>query len=92
MRMKWLKLMGVLLLCVYAAAIVHQILPHDPGHGNGESCPLCLLLMSVVVFVAGVVVFLQRQLMSRTIVAHTPPYSRTIWSPFSLRGPPSAPF
>lgn len=88
MRMKWLKLMGVLLLCVYAAAIVHQILPHDPCHGNGESCALCRLLMSVVVFVVYVALFLKRRIRSRTVPARTFPYSRTIWSPFSLRGPP----
>jgi hypothetical protein len=51
MRVKWPQLIGLLLLCIYAAAIVHQILPHDPSHGNGETCSLCLLLMSVVVFV-----------------------------------------
>ena len=86
--MKWLKLMGVLLLCVYAAAIVHQLLPHDPDHGNGESCSLCLLLMSVVVFVVGVALFLQRRNTFCTFPEHANPYSRTLWSPFSLRGPP----
>jgi len=88
MRVKWLKLIGILLLCVYAAAVVHQILPHDSAHGNGESCSLCLLLMSVVVFVLGVALFQQRTTISCAIGAHTPPYSRTIRSPFSLRGPP----
>ena len=88
MRMKWLQLMGVLLLCVYAAAIVHQILPHDPSHGKGESCSLCVLLMSVVVFVAGVALFLQRGIQSCAIAEHTLPYSRVVRSPYSLRGPP----
>ena len=86
--MNWLKLMGVLLLCVYAAAIVHQILPHDPCHGNGESCALCLMLVSVVILVAGVALFLKREIRCHAIATHTLPYSRTIWSPFSLRGPP----
>jgi hypothetical protein len=46
---------GILLLSVYAAAIVHQIMPHDADHGHGGSCSLCLLLVNAAVVVVGAV-------------------------------------
>ncbi len=88
MRMKWSRFMGVLLLCVYAVAIVHQILPHDADHGHGESCSLCLLLVTTAVIVAGAALVAPARVPSPTLSAPIPPCSRTLWSPFSLRGPP----
>ncbi len=88
MRMKWLQWVGLLLLCIYAAAIVHQILPHDSCHGHGESCSLCLLLVNVVVLSVGAALFLERRVLSPALCAYVPPCPRTVRSPFSLRGPP----
>ncbi len=88
MRTKWPQLVGLLLLCVYAVAIVHQLLPHDADHDHGDSCSLCLLLVSAAVIMTGAATLVRQQSLARTSAAHTPPCSRTPWSPFSLRGPP----
>ena len=88
MRDRWIKQIGLLLLCVYAAAIVHQALPHESGHGTGESCSLCLLLMSLAVFFAGVVLVQGQQRRTFATIPRVNPYSRNSKEPSSLRGPP----
>jgi len=88
MRVKWLKWVGLLLLCVYAAAVVHQMLPHDDCHGHGEACALCLLLANAALPAVCAVLVLRRRIVSPALLAPTPPSSRTPRSPFSLRGPP----
>jgi hypothetical protein len=86
--MRRTKLIGLLLLCVYAAAMVHQILPHGPGHGRGETCALCLLLTTLVVFVAGVGLVLGELCAATALIAHAGPHSERVTQPFSPRGPP----
>ncbi|NIA13330.1 MAG: hypothetical protein GWP08_04560 [Nitrospiraceae bacterium] len=36
--------LAVVLIVLYAAAVAHQVLPHDFNHGDNEPCALCLLL------------------------------------------------
>ena len=92
MRMRWMRRVGLFLLCVYAAAIAHQILPHDPGHGNGDSCSLCLLLASVVLLVLGAAFVLEQEVKTFVSPSRDLVFSRHIRQPFSLRGPPTSSF
>ena len=87
-----MKLAGLLLLGVYAAALGHQILPHDPGHGNGKFCSLCLLLSGVVLLALGVALVLQDVLKPFLPPSRGPVFSRCVRQPFSLRGPPTFSF
>lgn len=91
MYWRWMKLFGTLLLCVYAAAIFHQILPHGPAHGNGESCSLCLLLTGVTVLAACATLILAERHQTFLLVPSAEPHSRRVREPFSLRGPPLLP-
>lgn len=92
MRMRWVRAVGLFLLCVYAAAIAHEVFPHHRGDGDGDSCSLCLLLTSVVVVVCGVALVLGQRPMALAFIPHVAPFSRSVREPFSLRGPPSLPF
>ena len=89
MRTRWMKPAGLLLLCVYAAAIAHQLLPHDSSHGSGDSCSLCLLLTSVVLLALCVTLGLEHAVRALFVAAHAVVFSRQVRQPFSLRGPPS---
>ncbi len=83
--MKWAALA---LLCFYAAAMAHQVLPHHPGHGRGEACSLCQLLTSVAVAGASVVAVFIAARLAPMPVSPSFPYCRPLRQPFSLRGPP----
>ena len=87
-----MKLFGTLLLCVYGAAMLHQILPYDPGHGSGKSCSLCLLLRSVTVLAAAVAVILADGYQTFLFAPCAEPRCRRVRESFSLRGPPRLPF
>jgi hypothetical protein len=92
MYTRWMRLVGLLLLAVYTIALVHQILPHDLGHGSGEFCSLCVLLTTVAILTLATVLLVEQ---TSSVIAPRPLYlvsSRHIRHPFSLRGPPSAPF
>ena len=92
MRMRWMRVVGLLLLCVYAAAVAHQILPHHLGHGNGGSCSLCLLLTSIVLLALAVTLRLEHVLKAFLLPSHARVLSRQIQQPFSIRGPPFVSF
>ena len=89
--MRWIRLIGLLLLCMYAAATVHEVLPHHPGHGNGETCPLCVLLTSLAVFVVAIRLIVGQRRHASVSIPHVAPHFQSIRQPFSLRGPPSLP-
>lgn len=86
---RWMKILGLLLLCVYAAAMMHQVLPHHHEHGDGGSCALCLLLSAAAVLAPIVAVFLGTGSDPRAVVDYLSPDTQPVWAPFSLRGPPS---
>lgn len=89
MRTQWTKHIGLLLLCIFAAAIIHQALPHHLDHGNGQSCSLCVLLFSSVVLSLCGVLVLKCETCSSTPFFFLVSYSQTALSPYSLRAPPS---
>jgi hypothetical protein len=92
MGMRWMRRVGLLVLCVYAAAIAHQVLPHHPGHGNGDSCSLCLLLTSMVLLVLGAAFVLEQGVKTVVFPSRDLVFSRHVRQPFSLRGPPASSF
>ena len=88
MRTRWTKGVGLLLLCIFAVAIVHQTLPHHPGHGDGKYCSLCLLLMSAVILAAGVNLFLRREMRVVVLTEDAIPFPHSFQFSYTLRGPP----
>ena len=92
MSKKSLKLLAVAALCLYAIAGVHQLLPHDGRHGAGESCALCVLFLTPLVWVPAIVLIFVR---ARTVLVSPPlpiPVRPDNGRTVSLRGPPSRPF
>ncbi len=87
-----MRVVGLVLLCVYAVAMAHQILPHDLGHGNGDTCSFCLLLTSIVLLALAVTLRLEHVLKAFLLPSHARVLSRRIQQPFSVRGPPFVSF
>jgi len=85
-------LVALLLVVLYAAAVVHQVLPHDHAHGDGSSCALCVLLAGLVL-AFGVFVLLRdapRGVPGFCLAARFP--HRPSWRLPFVRGPPVSPF
>lgn len=87
MRLKWSKWVAVVLFCLYAAAVLHQVLPGHLGHANGNSCLLCQLLTSLVLL-AVVLALVSNAEARPALFSLSPPYCREIRYSFLLRGPP----
>ena len=83
---KWVAL---LLLCLYVAAALHHLTPHDREHDDGEGCALCVLLQAtaaVVCAVALVLLYEAHTLPPRPL--HAPHCRRERWTRPLLRAPP----
>lgn len=87
MNRKWARTLGLLLLCVYAAAVMHQVLPSHCGHESENSCPLCHLLAGFVLFVA-VLTFITGVEFRLAFFLPVTPFCREFRYSFRLRGPP----
>jgi len=86
--LRHIRFLAVLSLVLYAVAVGHQLLPHGAEHGDGERCPLCVLLFSVALLLPLAAAFL----ICVTSEAHQrfAAIPRTCYSKYSipLRGPP----
>ncbi len=85
---RWTRLVGLVLLCVYGAAIGHQMMPHHEGHGDGDSCSLCLLLSSAALPALCVIFLLGTLVDAGILPLPERVLTRPLHQPFSLRGPP----
>lgn len=92
MTRRWLRVVGIVLLCVYAAAIVHQLAPHHREHGDGDTCSLCLMLSGAAVTALGILLLFEQLFSAPLTPSRGRGYSRHVHEPFSLRGPPSLSF
>lgn len=77
----------MLLFCVYAAAVLHQVLPGHCGHASGASCLLCQLLTSVLLLATALALVIRVE-PRLAFVSSSPPFCREIRYSFLLRGPP----
>ena len=90
MRMRRVQLLAFALLCLYAAAGIHQFMPHHADHGTGEACFLCVLFAGLLIAVPYVVLtflldccILIPSLSSRSS-------SPRSWRSLTLRAPPES--
>jgi len=88
MRIRWAQIIGLLLLCIYAVAIVHQVMPHDGCHGQDDSCCLCAMLFGVVVLAGGTILLLPHFPSMAELPCYLSPHTRPSWTRLLLRGPP----
>ena len=89
-----LRRLACLLLLLYGAALVHQVVPHDHGlhDAKGQACPLCLLLTVAALVIAYVVLARTVAVLAvHAVSAPAAPGLRAVWTPCSRRGPPSCP-
>jgi hypothetical protein len=85
-----LRKSAFLILCLFAMALAHQVLPHSHDHGSGNTCPLCLLLTTVAVPVSAIVLAVGLQLVVLVVLCEII-LRRPFWQPLLfLRGPPPA--
>ena len=86
-------LVALLLVGMYAAAFVHQVLPHDHAHGDGTFCALCVLLAGVGLTVALLALaLLDAPWILGGLCWPVPPRRRSCWRLPFVRGPPAASF
>ena len=78
------------LLALYALAGVHQFLPHHAGHGSGGTCPLCILLATPSLAVAGPVVQSCPVNTAVQLPVYIPEIASAPRGVLLLRGPPLA--
>ena len=85
--------LAVVLIALYASAALHQVLPHDRNHGEGESCGLCLLLHHAALTVSLVALCLVSfPGQFRRGGAPSSPVLRGARKLFRVRGPPCPSF
>ena len=92
MLRRHIGLVALLLVGLYAAAIVHQVLPHDHAIGDGSSCALCVLLAGLVLAFGVFVLLLDapRGVPGFCLPARLP--HRPPWRLPFVRGPPAPSF
>lgn len=88
MGMRGVKILALLVLCLYVGAVWHEFVPHSDGHDRDGACSFCFLLTASIIVVAAVRLLLAD---GRIIAAFFAPVSKPDYQPLIrelLRGPP----
>ena len=92
MSRRWIRVFGLLLLCVYATAMAYQLLPLYL-RADIDSFALCFLLLALMSLLAAATLPLPQACGTLApVVRHSVLHSRRIRHSFSLRAPPASPF
>ncbi|HUW59851.1 MAG TPA: hypothetical protein VMZ06_02505 [Candidatus Bathyarchaeia archaeon] len=84
-RIRWL---AVLLLCLYGAALVHQVSPHRHTGDQAATCGLCALVFATVLAACATVLAIFTRPVARCRQLSPSSHAVYLWRSPCLRGPP----
>jgi len=85
-RIKWL---AIFFLCLYGAALVHQVVPHHHDEHHTATCGLCLLVFATVLAVAAVTLLFCARAEAVRVQTVVRSFYPVFFSSTRLRAPPN---
>lgn len=84
-RIRWL---AIFFLCLYGAALGHQIVPHNHDQNHAATCGLCLLIFATVLAASTVLLTFCTRFATVRVITVERPFAPVFYSSIRLRGPP----